>query len=81
LQPVQLVSMAPVPGEMEKLALEGFADTPPPPHPAISSSAGAKIIGRILKTSRIFQIPEAIVSTASMEKQQRAARLSAKLRE
>src|SRR5271157_554575 len=49
LQPVQLVSMAPVPGEMEKLAFEGFADTPPPPHPAINSSAGAKSIDKFRK--------------------------------
>jgi hypothetical protein len=42
LQPVQLVSMEPVPGEMEKVEFEGSAVTRPAEHPAASSSAGAR---------------------------------------
>jgi len=46
LQPVQLVSMAPEPGEMEKMALEGSAVTRPSAQPAANNRAGAKIIAR-----------------------------------
>ena len=40
LQPVQLVSIEPVPGESEKLALEGSALTRPLAQPATTSSVG-----------------------------------------
>jgi hypothetical protein len=39
LQPVQLVSIELAPGEMEKVALEGLAATPPP-QPARKYSSG-----------------------------------------
>ena len=42
LQPVQLVSMEPVPGEMEKLEFEGSAATRTLVQPAATSSAGAR---------------------------------------
>ena len=42
LQPVQLVSIETVPGEMLKLAFEGVAVTLPMPHPATISKAGAR---------------------------------------
>ena len=47
LQPVQLVSMEPVPGEMMKLAFEGSAVTLPTAQPATTSRAGAKRIAAI----------------------------------
>src|ERR1039458_697340 len=49
LQPVQLVSMEPVPGEMEKVEFEGSAVTRPAEHPAANSSAGAKTIDKLRK--------------------------------
>lgn len=47
LQPVQLVSMEPVPGESVKLPFEGSAVTGPPPQPAATSKAGATRIAAI----------------------------------
>ena len=40
LQPVQFVSMLPVPGAMVKVPFEGLAVTLAPPHPARIESAG-----------------------------------------
>ena len=47
LQPVQLVSMEPVPGESAKLPFEGSAVTGPLPQPAATSKAGATRIAAI----------------------------------
>jgi hypothetical protein len=44
LQPVQLVSIVPVPGDKLKVALEGSAVTPPPAQPATARSMGGKSI-------------------------------------
>jgi hypothetical protein len=44
LQPVQLVSMALVPGAMEKVALEGLAATFPPAQPTAKMRTGARRI-------------------------------------
>ena len=46
LQPVQLVSIETVPGEMEKLFLEGPAMTPPPAQPAITRRKGTIRLAR-----------------------------------
>jgi hypothetical protein len=48
LHPLQLVSMAPVPGVIENAELEGSAVPCPAEQPAANSSAGAKSIPRIL---------------------------------
>jgi hypothetical protein len=69
LQPAQLVSMAAVPGEMEKAAFEELALTRPLPQPAARSSAGARSIGRFLENSRMVKSPTYIVSTAPAEKE------------
>src|ERR1035441_1917766 len=42
LQPVQLVSMLPVPGAIVKVPFDGLAVTPPPPQPARITSAGTR---------------------------------------
>jgi hypothetical protein len=55
LQPVQLVSMAAVPGVTEKAAFEGLAATVPP-HPAKASSAGPRSSEKILHLARIVNI-------------------------
>src|ERR1700677_3225551 len=44
LQPVQLVSIAPVPGDKLNVALEGSAVTPPPAQPATAKTMGGKSI-------------------------------------
>jgi hypothetical protein len=48
LQPVQLVSMEPAPGVIAKIEFEDLAVTRPP-HPAATSSAGARSNGKCLK--------------------------------
>ena len=68
LQPVQLVSITPVPGVTEKAAFGEFAVPRPLPQPAANSSAGARSSENFLKNSRMVNIPIYIVSTTSGEK-------------
>src|SRR5580658_3364411 len=48
LQPVQLVSMEPVPGAIEKLPLDGAAVTPPPAQPATAKRTAGNRSARSL---------------------------------